>query len=74
MEGGNVSDIASNTLKDVGVKDTRAARKMAMKKDGIVDVSNMLGGFIQDLPENAMTTGSKIIKEYENKKEENEKP
>ena len=49
MEGGNVSDIASNTLKDVGVKDTRAARKMAMKKDGIVDVSNMLGGFIQRL-------------------------
>ena len=74
IEGGNVSDIASNTLKDVGVKDTKAARKMATKKDGIVDVSNMLGGFIQDLPENAMTTGSKIIKEYENKKEENEKP
>ena len=100
MEGGNVSDIESNTLKDVttdvvfgkagdlagkelkvispkinnfvstkasktrlsntkgtriakevfGVKDTRAARKMATKKNGIVDVSNMLGGFIQDLP------------------------
>lgn len=124
MEGGNVSDIASNTLKDVttdvvfgkagdlagkelkamfpkvnnfvstkasktrlsntkgtriakevfGVKDTRAARKVATKKNGIVDVSNMLGGFIQDLPENAMTTGLKIIKEYENKKKGNEKP
>ena len=123
IEGGNVSDIASNTLKDVttdvvfgkagdlagkelkamfpkvnnfvstkasktrlsntkgtriakevfGVKDTKAARKMATKKDGIVDVSNILGGFIQNLPENGSTLGiklfNKIYENYEQKKE-----
>ena len=124
IEGGNVSDIASNTLKDVttdvvfgkagdlagkelkamfpkvnnfvstkasktrlsntkgtriakevfGVKDTKAARKMATKKDGIVDVSNILGGFIQNLPENGSTLGIKLSnKMYENYEQKKEK-